>query len=131
MKRFLLIFLLAVGVSGCQQQKDQAYYLKHPAKLKIILHRCDAQASPDVSCQASYKMGLSLNTLIQSFMKNQQVFGQEILQAQMKRADLQQQLKQAKSSDDQANISSLQEQILQVQSQVEAYRAVVGMFMRF
>jgi hypothetical protein len=131
MKRFLLILLLAVGISGCQQQKDQAYYLKHPAKLKTILHRCDAQASPDDFCQASYKMGLSLNTLIQSFMKNQQVFGQKILQAQMKRADLQRQLNQAKSSDDQVKIASLKEQVSQAQSQVEAYRAVVSMFMRF
>lgn len=131
MKRFLLVLLLAVGVSGCQQQKDQAYYLKHPDKLKAILHRCDAQASPDAFCQASYEMGQSLNTLIEGFMHNQQSFGQKILQAQMKKADLLQQLNQTKSATDQEKISSLKKQISQKQSQIEAYLAVVGMFMRF
>lgn len=131
MIRFLLILFLAVSLSACQQQKDQAYYLKNPAKLKSILKHCDAQASPDVSCQQSYKMGQSLDALIRHVMRNQQEAGQEILQVQMKSADLQQQLHEAQSSGDQSQISSLKEQVLQARSQVEAYRAVVGMFMRF
>lgn len=131
MKRFLLVLLLAVGVSSCQQERDQAYYLNNPDKLRVILTRCDAQASPDAFCQASYKMGQSLNALIQSFVKNQQVFGQAILQAEMKRDELQEQLNQAESSGAQEKVASLKKAVSQKQAQVEAHRAVINMFMRF
>lgn len=119
-----MVFLL----SACQEQKSETYYFSHPEALKRVVLECQKTETLDAQCVQAYHTMAHLRNLSQAFIQSQTDFGQRILRAQIRAADLSEQLAIAKK--DHAPTEKLEKQLAAAEQNINNLRAVVGLFIR-
>ena len=89
--RILFFSFFFVSLVGCENKNQESYYFSHPEALQQVLSRCYSyEAEP---CRSAYHTAQRMTHLSQLFIQSQAAFGLRILHAQMRSADLLQQLK--------------------------------------
>ncbi len=134
--KFTLVALLAsmcLALTACKKEYTSSYYFTHPEILKVELHQCQqnngAPSTFDAHCMLAYNTAMHMSRLMRDFMQNQTEFGQRILRAQIRAADLASQLRIA----EQAHLpteSSLRKQLKNTEQRVSNLRAIVAFFIR-
>ena len=123
---------LFLGLIGCKQKYTESYYFSHPQALKHTLQQCQKMGDPEnfnAHCKLAYNTALRMTRLIQAFVNNQVEFGQRILRAQIRVADLEAQLHIAEKAHLPTE-RALRKQLSNAQKNVDNLRAIVGMFMQ-
>ena len=110
---FLSIFLTSCSSGGAQ------YYRSHPVVLQHALQKCPQTHPGKMTCDQLAKLANEMNVMAYQLQSNPQEFGNTVLKAQEKLAQLEQQLSQNK------NQPGLRTQVQQQKQQVAEYLAVV------
>lgn len=129
----LLVLMSSVFLlSACNEKKTDSYYFAHPNKLKSVLQHCQAQRetpeSADATCAQAYRVAMKMANLSRAFIASQTDFGQRILRAQIRAADLAKQLSVAQQEGE--STVELQKQLAAEEQRVVNLRAIVALFIQ-
>ena len=92
MNMYLVVILLAFGLTSCTV-KDEQYYLNNPKELQHALKSCPNQQPQGLSCEKMQQIGDRLNSLGYQLQRNPPGFGNTILALQQTIAKKQLELK--------------------------------------
>ena len=81
MNKYLVIILIALGLTSCKT-KNEHYYQSHPKELQQALKACPDQAPQGLTCQQLEQVGRRMNSLAYELQANPQAFGNKILSLQ-------------------------------------------------
>lgn len=93
MNKYLVVILIAFGLTSCNEKNEQ-YYLSHPKELQKAMKDCPNQPHQGLSCQQLEQLGNRLGSLAQELQTNPQAFGNKILVLQQTIRSQQVELKQ-------------------------------------
>lgn len=92
MNKYLVVILIALGLTSCNVKNEQ-YYLSKPKELQKALKACPNQVPQGLSCQQLEQIGDRMNRLAYQLQSNPQAFGNKILALQQTIASQQLELK--------------------------------------
>jgi len=115
MNRFFVVAALVLFLSGCSRHTSYQYLATHPQLLEQVLSRCQAMtvldASQDQTCVNAENARQEVSRLYGEVATSIQGFGQEIIAAQIKLADLKGQYQKNPSPTLATDIQSQQDEI--------------------
>ncbi|BCA95232.1 hypothetical protein TUM19329_15930 [Legionella antarctica] len=97
MNKYLVVILIALGLTSCNVKNEQ-YYLSNPKELQKALKACPNQTPQGLSCQQLEQIGGRMNRLAYQLQSNPQAFGNKILVLQQAISNQQLALKKNSSS---------------------------------
>ncbi|MCL9685822.1 lipoprotein [Legionella maioricensis] len=118
MNKYLVVILIALGLTSCNVKNEQ-YYLSKPKELQKALKACPNQAPQGLSCQQLEQIGDRMNRLAYQLQSNPQAFGNKILALQQTIASQQLELKKNSTN------KELQASLAQNQHDLVDFLAVV------
>lgn len=122
MKKMFFVFSIIFLLTGCHQQKNAVYYIHHPDQLKTTLENCEMMgslANNDPTCVKAEEIYQQLHALATEYFANQQQFGQQILENQIRLGQLKNQINKIQDP-------LLIKQYTDLQNQTETMIALVG-----
>ncbi len=115
-------------LSGCYHAITYEYLMSHPKRLEAEANRCQVQQAQSSICDVVQHAAEDFTMLANKRIANPDIFGQEIMQAELQLANALQELNQLKHDTGHADMQklALAEQVYQTQRQkVETLLAVV------
>ena len=102
MYKFMGLMTVALFLTGCNHQYSYQYLTTHPAELEQLLSQCRempiSQSSQDINCITAENARQEVAGLLNEAQTSIQGFGQKIMVAQIKLADLETQYQKIPSS---------------------------------
>jgi hypothetical protein len=111
MNKYLVVILIALGLTSCNMKNEQ-YYLSKPKELQKALKACPNQAPQGLSCQQLEQIGDRMNRLAYQLQSNPQAFGNKILALQQTIAAQQLELKKNRTKELQASLAQNQHDLV-------------------
>lgn len=116
--RYFVLIGLFLSLTACVSD-DARYYRLHPKMLQEVLKNCPQSSPKHLTCSELVTIAGEVNSLAYQLQQDPQGFGQTILLAQAKLAQLEADSLKNKTKSD------LRAQIVQVKQQVAEYLAIV------
>ena len=118
-----------LALAACGQEKGYQYYVTHPDKVGSIYNRCLNQQGADDAmaqqCVDVIKAAAKIRSLFMIMASNNKLFGQQLLEEQMKLADLHEKLIDARNSGQVQAVARAKNAYDQQRLEVDARLAVI------
>ncbi len=102
MHKFLILVITALFLTGCEHKDSYQYLTTHPKELEQLLSQCRempiSQSLQDMHCITAETARQEVSGLLNDAQTSIQGFGQKIMTAQIKLADLKSQYQKTPSS---------------------------------
>ena len=97
-KESLVSFVMLFALTGCQEKKDYAYWMQHPAQLSEVMQRCHAKTSESLDeasqCTEAKRAASDFMTIVNEQQMNPEKFGRRVMQAEIELTQAKQKLQQ-------------------------------------
>ena len=134
MRKLLLGILLGcccLIIAACGQEKGYQYYVTHPGKIGKLYTRCLNQQGADDAmakqCVDVINAAAKIRSLFMVMASNNKLFGQQLMAEELKLADLQEKLDDARKSGQAQAVARATHAFNQPQLEVDARLAVIRM----
>lgn len=118
MIKCLMVAIIALGLASCTPE-GASYYQTHPQKLQQAIKACPEKKPQGMSCEELQQLARQMNSLAYQLQQSPQGFGTQIINLQVKLANLQEEIKHNPDK------TSLIEQRQKMEDTLAQYLAVV------
>ena len=108
---FSAVLFYALWLSGCHQPSHYQYLMSHPKQLKSAVSRCQTLSVQSSACDVVQRAADDFAVLANKRLANPDVFGQQIMQAELQLANTLQEFNQLKHDVNHSNNTDVQKKL--------------------